>query len=244
MSSKRFGTGICVYCGRSDVPTIGEHIFGRKLFLTRHRNRLPKVPSCEECNTCKSRLENYLMTMVPLGANHPTAREYAELTLPRRFAGNRALHRSIIKSLERGDNGRLAYEVASAEVLKWVQMVVRGLFAHHFHRPLHRNWEPRIRHVTTAQEAEGTPIIEALVGRDPEGVHQDLGEGTVEYWGQRSRRLPYCSIWRFVLFGGLEWSGNLEAPHETYSTIVCGTFRKENAPAVVEADERQDWTLR
>ena len=182
--------------------------------------------------------------MVPLGANHPTAREYAELNLPGRFAGNRRLHRSIIESLRPGDNGQPAYEVASAEVLNWVQMVVRGLFAHHFERPLHRNWEPRVRHVTTAQEAEGTAIMESLVGPDPEAVHQNLGDGTVEYWGQRSHRLPYCSVWRFILFGGLEWSGDPEAPHETYSTIVCGTFRREIAPPVLEADERQDWTLR
>ena len=104
-----FGTGICVYCGRGDAPTIGEHIFGRQLFLTRHRDRLPKVPSCEACNTTKSQLENYFMAITPLGANHPTAKEYAELNLPRRFAGNRRLHRSMVESLGRGDNGRLAY---------------------------------------------------------------------------------------------------------------------------------------
>ena len=83
-----------------------------------------------------------------------------------------------------------------------------SLFAYHFRRPLHGNWEPRIRHVTAAQEAEGTAVMEALVGPNPEAVHQNLGERTVEYWGQRSRRLPYGSFWRFILFGGLEWSGN------------------------------------
>ena len=121
-------------------------------------------------------------------------------------------------------------------------MVTKGLFAYHFRRPLHGNWEPRIRHVTAAQEAEGTAAMEALVGPNPGAVHQNLGEGTVEYWGQRSRRLPYCSFWRFILFGGLEWSGNPEAPHEMYSTILCGTFRKENASSVMEPDERRDWT--
>ena len=161
MTRKGFGTGICVYCGRGDAPTIGEHIFGRQLFLTRHRDRLPKVPSCEACNTTKSQLES--------------------------------------------------------------------------------NWEPRIRHATAAQEAEGAAAMEALVGPNPEAVHQNLGEGTVEYWGQRSRRLPYCSFWRFILFGGLEWSGNPEAPHETYSTILCGTFRKENTSSVMEPDERRDF---
>ena len=118
-------------------------------------------------------------------------------------------------------------------------MATKGLFAYHFRRPLHRNWEPRIRHVTVAQEAEGTAVMETLVGPDPATVHRNLGEGTVEYWGKRSHRLPYCSFWRFVLFGGLEWSeGNPEAPHETYSTIRCGTFRKENAPTVIEPGER------
>ena len=226
MTRKGFGTGICVYCGRGDAPTIGEHIFGRQLFLTRRRDRLPKVPSCEACNTTKSQLENYFMAIAP----------------PRRFAGNCRLHRSMVESLGRGDNGRLAYAANSADVLEWVLMVTKGLFAYHFRRPLHGNWEPRIRHVTAAQEAEGTAAMEALVGPNPEAVHQNLGEGTVEYWGQRSRRLPCCSFWRFILFGGLEWSGNPEAPHEMYSTILCGAFRKENASSVMEPDERRDWT--
>ncbi len=169
MTRKGFGTGICVYCGRNDAPTIGEHIFGRQLFLTRHRERLPKVPSCEACNTTKSQLENYFMAITPLGANHPTAEEYAELNLPRRFAGNRRLHRSMVESLGRGDNGRLAYAADSADVLEWVLMVTKGLFAYHFRRPLHGNWEPRIRHVTAAQEAEGTAAMEALVGPNPQG---------------------------------------------------------------------------
>jgi hypothetical protein len=107
--------------------------------------------------------------------------EYAELNLPRRFAGNRRLHRSMVESLGRGDNGRLAYAADSADVLEWVLMVTKGLFAYHFRRPLHGNWEPRIRHVTAAQEAEGTAAMEALVGPNPEAVHQNLGEGTVEY---------------------------------------------------------------
>lgn len=148
----------------------------------------------------------------------------------------------MVESLGRGDNGRLAYAANSADVLEWVLMVTKGLFAYHFRRPLHGNWEPRIRHVTAAQEAEGTAAMEALVGPNPEAVHQNLGEGTVEYWGQRSRRLPCCSFWRFILFGGLEWSGNPEAPQEMYSTILCGAFRKENASSVMEPDERRDWT--
>jgi hypothetical protein len=244
MTMKGFGTGVCVYCGRGDARTIGEHVFGRQLFLIRHRNRLPKVPSCEACNTTKSQLENYLMAITPLGANHSTAKEYAELNLPRRFAGNRPLHRSVTESLGRGDNGRLAYAADSAGVLEWVLMVTKGLFAYHFHRPLHNNWEPRVRHVTAAQEAEGIATMQALVAPGPEVVHRNLGEGTVEYWGQRSRRLPYCSFWRFILFGGLEWSGNSEAPHETYNTILCGTLRKEAASSVMAPDERQDWASR
>ena len=116
MTKKGFGTGICVYCGRSDAATIGEHIFGRKLFLVRHRNRLPKVAGCEACNTAKSQLENYVMAVTPLGANHSTAREYAELNLQRRLAGNRRLHKSLSDSLERSDDGRLGYEAQLPQV--------------------------------------------------------------------------------------------------------------------------------
>ena len=238
MAKKGFGTGTCVYCGRNDVPTIGEHIFGRQLFLIRHRNRLPKVPCCEECNTAKSQLENYVMAAVPLGANHASAREYAEANVERRLAGNKPLRTSIVESLQRGKSGLFAYAVDSAKVLELMRLTTKGLFAYHFRQPLHQNWEPRIRHVTVGHEKEGIAALLNMLGSDCDYVHRNLGEGTVEYWGQRSRGLPYFSGWRFILFGGLSWTGNPEAPDEVYETILCGTFRKPELPFPLQPDER------
>jgi hypothetical protein len=231
----------CVYCRFGDVPLIGEHVFSRKLFHVRHRHRLPKVPGCEACNTAKSQLENYVMAAMPLGANHPSARAYAEEHVERRLASNLPLRRDIVQSMERGEDGLLRYSADSTKLLELLLMTSKGLFAYHFGRPLHHHWEPRIRHVAVGQEAEAIAVLAALVGPDPESVHRNLGEGTMEYWGQRSHRMPQCSAWRFVPFGGLVWTGNPEAPGERYSTILCATMRREDAPVEIDPEERHDW---
>ena len=91
------------------------------------------------------------------------------------------------------------------------------------------------------QEAGAIADLAALVAPNPETVHRNLGEGTIEYWGQRSHRMPHCSAWRFMPFGGLVWTGNPEAPAERYSMIVCATMRRDDAPSEINSDERQDW---
>ena len=44
MTKRGFGTGICVYCERGDTPAIGEHIFGRQLFLFGTATGCPRFP--------------------------------------------------------------------------------------------------------------------------------------------------------------------------------------------------------
>ena len=48
----------------------GDHVFARQLFPVSERDNLPKVPCCDQCNNDKSRLEHYLVTVLPFGAQH------------------------------------------------------------------------------------------------------------------------------------------------------------------------------
>lgn len=228
MAGKGFAGRTCAYCGDATNRTIAEHVFGKKHFLIRHRGNLPKVAGCEACNTAKSQLENYAMAAFPLGANDPGAKEFADENVERRLEKNLRLRTTIVQSMEviqSPEGDRLAYGVDATKLLELLMMVTRGLFAWHFGRPLHRNWEPRVRHLATTEEAEAARTIDALVWPNPEVVHRNLGEGTFEYWGQRSRRHPYCSGWRFKVYG-IEMAGGPDERDATFSTIACATMRR------------------
>lgn len=244
MGSKRYSGKTCAYCGSDAAPTIAEHVFGKKHFLVRHRANLPKVPSCEPCNTAKSQLEIYVMGAFPLGANHPAAREYAETHLGGRFAKNLPLRRSMAQSMKvlgGPATGRMVFTVETNKLLELMLWITKGLFMFHFGKPLHRHWVPLVRQVATHAEAEGIKTMSDLVAPDPDKVHRNLGDGTIEYWGSRSHRMPYCSGWQFNFYG-VELTGDPDDPSAIYKTIMCATMRREDAPAAIDPEERADWS--
>lgn len=63
----KFKNELCTYCQVLPADT-ADHVFARQLFLVKHRNNLPQVPSCFECNNDKSKLESYLATVLPIAS--------------------------------------------------------------------------------------------------------------------------------------------------------------------------------
>ncbi|QUN41481.1 hypothetical protein KEH56_18815 (plasmid) [Burkholderia cenocepacia] len=71
MGSKRFRNKTCVYCGLEQGANTADHVIAREFFLLAGRDNLPKVPACQECNTAKSRLEHYVLSVLLMGACIP-----------------------------------------------------------------------------------------------------------------------------------------------------------------------------
>lgn len=67
MARNRFANRTCVYCGRPSVSGTADHVIARQFFPVDSRGYLPKVPACRDCNNTKSRLELYVLSVLPLG---------------------------------------------------------------------------------------------------------------------------------------------------------------------------------
>jgi hypothetical protein len=88
--SKRFKNAYCTYC-RAVSAVTGDHIFARELFLLEERDNLPQVPTCDQCNNEKSKLEHYLLTVMPFGGRHPQAARTLTTFVPKRLSKNQKL---------------------------------------------------------------------------------------------------------------------------------------------------------
>ncbi|HGF4018602.1 HNH endonuclease [Burkholderia metallica] len=95
MGSKRFRNKTCVYCGLEQGANTADHVIAREFFLLAGRDNLPKVPACEECNTAKSRLEHYVLSVLLMGGVHGDALEALATQLAPRLAKNDALRRTL-----------------------------------------------------------------------------------------------------------------------------------------------------
>ncbi len=122
------------------MSTTADHIFPRELFQTEQRNMLPKVPSCTNCNNEKSKLELYLLTVLPFGATHSNAQKALSIDVAKRLSKNRKLHEQIkngfgskyIRSANNGIEKRLTVEFDARLLNDFVGFVDRGLMWHHW----------------------------------------------------------------------------------------------------------------
>lgn len=209
-SSKQHRKKICVYC-RDRESTTADHVFPRAIFQRDQRNDLPKVPSCEECNNEKSRLEHYLLSVLPFGATHPHAHQALSADVPRRLGRNQKLYRELnsgfgysyipgeSNSLER----RLHVKVDADVLHEFIGFVGRGLMWHHWRRYLPQ--ECAFRAFTPSPT--GIQFLTDLFNLNtPHRVQASLGGETVRYKGVMSEADERVSAWAIQLLGGITLS--------------------------------------
>ncbi len=93
-SSKKYKNKLCVYC-RCNQSVTADHVFPREMFQLEQRNMLPKVPSCQVCNNEKSKLEHYLLSILPFAATHANAHKALSVDVAKRLKNNRKLHNKL-----------------------------------------------------------------------------------------------------------------------------------------------------
>lgn len=215
MASKKYKGKTCAYCGKLKSSTTGDHIIARGFLLAKHRDNLPAVPACAECNTSKSKLETYLMQVLPLGANHTDAKETSDILMPKR-AQNQAntVLRNLLNSPD--ENAQLfdmegkAHErvlmYVDANILEdWCGMIACGLAFFHW------------KIVTPDYNIETIPLTfekeRALISfaerNDGSGYAENtIGNNAFSYLGFRELNHGRSSVWILRLYGRMPIGGD------------------------------------
>src|SRR5690348_1264544 len=127
--SKRFKNKRCVYCGAQSATA--DHVIAREFFPQNLRHNLPKVPACNRCNSEKSDLEHYLVTVLPSGGEHPAALAALD-RLSARLGKNKALARELAAGARDLPGGGGMVPLRADTVTKYMCFVVKGLAFLHF----------------------------------------------------------------------------------------------------------------
>jgi hypothetical protein len=218
----------CAYCG--DQGETADHIFARRFFPVAHRANLPKVAACVGCNAEKSRLEHYVLSVLPFGGHHPGATALLASEVPRRLAKNRKLHLKLAQGRE-GILVRRGGTVHSTFALPFDSTKLAGLFSMIARGLAHHAWGvliPRDYFVGAGfLSREGEALFEGLMRkRSRAEARGNLGAGLVLYQGVQAIDDPCLTLWRFQLYGGIVFSGDPDLPNEAPSNIWASTSRK------------------
>jgi hypothetical protein len=220
--SKRFKGKICVYCCEKSSAD-GDHVFSRQFLLEADRINLPKVPSCRSCNKEKSDLEHYLTAILPFAGRHDKAITTLETLVPKRLAKNLKLHRSLSESRKRADVGgeeRLMLAFEPDRLTQLFAMIAKGLTWLHWQTYLPVRTPIRSLLLTE----QGASVYDRLFRlAEINRVKESLGDNSVIYEGVQQRSAPTTTAWRFWMYGGIELTGDPEAPDLVASQILVTT---------------------
>lgn len=228
MASKKYKNKTCPYCAERPSTT-EDHIFARQFFLVQRRANLPKVPACRECNGLKSRVEHYVMSVLPFGAVHADALEILNSEIPRRMEKNRKLQVQLQAGMAKAWVEHSSVIVPTStlpvdpeQIQTWMEFVVRGLVWHHFGTLLPpANHFVNVMFVTAAGEEVFQRNVMGLNAKCR--VQDSLGGGTFDYEGVQAETPPEVTAWRFRIMGGAVLSGDPKQPNEPTSQIIAFT---------------------
>jgi hypothetical protein len=221
---------VCAYCRGEGISTAGEHVISRQFFLEQDRRNLPKVPSCDRCNTLKSDLEKYALTVLPLGSRHPDAKVYSDANLRRRLDHNKSINQRLalepIDRWEQQASGLLlpvsSIEIEQQKITSLFEYIVRGLFVYHWHEVLNMKWFPHVAVIKPDAEALVFTRVIQKMGTPLHTLQGNLGRSTLTYWGIRGSTSRWFSAWQFTLFGGLQF-GNAALPGDSFTRLSAVT---------------------
>lgn len=212
------------------MSSAADHVFPREIFRKHQRNCLPKVPSCAKCNNEKSKLEHYLLSVLPFGATHANAKKTLAVDVARRLKRNRKLHKTIRRGfgysyIPRQGNileRTLNIKFDSNVLHEFVGFVGRGLMWHHWgkHLPLDCTFQ------VFTPSPTGMRFISELFGlATSHRVDVSLGGDTVRYKGVMSEKDDGVSVWAIQLFGGMTISdkGHSHIFKNSFVAMITGS---------------------
>jgi len=195
-------------------------VVGRKFFLEGRRGNLPQVPACKRCNNRKSELEAYLMTVLPFGAKNADAAEILAKLVPPRLEKNAKLQRKLRRGYERSGGTAIPFEHKPLEEL--FAMIAKALAFQYFGVRLGNGYSS----IASLFANEGAGFFAQMLSTGKARVSGDFGEGTFKYDGAQSKDDPQLTMWRFEIYGGVDFGGdpNVNGPS---SLAIAVTGRSE-----------------
>ncbi|MEA1979348.1 MAG: hypothetical protein U9N54_00035 [candidate division Zixibacteria bacterium] len=186
---------------------------------------LPKVPACVECNNQKSKIEHYLLSVLPFGATHSNAQKALSVDTAKRLTKNRKLHRKLkiefgykyVPTKEGCVEKQLTISLDHKILHEFIGFVGRGLIWYH--------WKKYLPTGCAYKAFTPSPIgLEFLSGlfnlSTSYRVNNQLGDGTVRYKGVMSEIDEGLSIWAIQLLGGMTFSDR-KAGHVFSNSFVA-----------------------
>jgi hypothetical protein len=200
---REFKGRICIYCNKAPAES-SDHVVGRKFFLRERRDNLPQAPACNRCNNRKSKLENYLMIVLPFGAKHAdAAANLLKLVQPRlENKANAKLLRKLQKAFAQSGGTSIPFDHEPLEEL--FAMIAKALAWQHFGVLLGEGHSA----IASLFTNEGEKLVEEMLSYGRTLVSGDLGEGTFTFEGAQSGTYPELTMWRFRIYGGVDFGGD------------------------------------
>lgn len=176
--------------------------------------QLPQVPACRSCNNEKSSLENYVGSAVLIGSKHPEGNRYRREKVAPRLAKNQKLRFALnIDAPPRWVmvNGVLqqmhVVKIDADQITRFLGMVVRGLYKHHYGKVLPPEMTPHIAMFRPENEAYMWSGVSAYFPPEALRITRDLGHGTFTYTCVQSPAHEGLTVWVLGLHGNIRLHG-------------------------------------
>ena len=216
-ASKRYKGKDCAYCGKPSCSSTNDHVIARSFFLDTERGsdlQIPQVAACARCNNEKSELEGYLGSALLIGSRHPEANRYRREKVGPRLDRNQKLRRELnidAPPVWTEVNGILqpmhVIKIDSEKVNQLLRLIVRGLYRHHYGKPLPHEMIPDVSMI----RPEAEPVMWASVSQffPPEvpRINRNLGRGSFIYSCVQSPMNEGFTAWMIGLHGQIPLHG-------------------------------------
>lgn len=204
---------ICVYCG-SAAELTRDHIPPKALF-PQPRPTLITVPSCRACNGNASRDDEYLKVMATLRddlASDPNVQRLIPGVL-RGLARPQALRlaRSIVSTAKEVEiqtasglsvGKGVGYDVDLVVLDRVMARTVKGLYFHHFEKPIPIGYDVRAFSFAGLQGVDQSlrgNIIDTITALTSQHLHR-VGDRIFLYWYQTPPEHEVVSAWLLLLY--------------------------------------------
>lgn len=216
-ASKRYKRKDCAYCGEPGSTSTNDHVVPRSFFLDAERGpglRVPQVAACARCNNEKSKLEAYVSSALLIASRHPEANRYRREKVAPRLARNQKLRAELnvdappVWTKVNGVWQQIhVIKIDPEKVQQLLQLIVRGLYLHHYGKPLPREMKPDVTMICPDAEAVMWSRVSHFFPPEVPRINCDLGRGTFTYSCVQSPAHEGFTAWTFGLHGKIPLHG-------------------------------------
>jgi hypothetical protein len=216
-ASKRYKGKDCAYCGTPGSSSTNDHVVPKSFFLDTERGpglHIPQVAACARCNNEKSGLEGYVGSALLIGSRHPEANRYRREKIAPRLDRNQKLRNELnidAPPVWTEVNGVLQpmhmIKIDPEKIDRLLQLIVRGLYRHHYDKPLPREMMPDVTMIRPEAEASMWASVAHFFPPEVPRINCDLGRGTFIYSGVRSPAHEGFTAWMIGLHGRIPLHG-------------------------------------